>query len=346
VVKLKVIVDCDPGIDDALALALLAGSPEFDLRAVTTVCGNVAVEDSTRNAIRLLAACGRPEVPVGAGAAGPLVRPNPPYPPIHGLNGLGEVELSEVAGEPEAVRPAEGGGEPGAVGARSAMPALAAFERVLEPAAPGEITVIALAPLTNIALLLATRPDLADRIGLLAVMGATTDRGNMTPFAEFNTWADPEAACRVLGAGELPTRLFTLAATRKASIDESRRLELATWSPAGAALAEIIGGYDPRATGAGWPLHDAMVVAGLLEPEIVSLREAASIDVDTTTGTHRGATNVTWVDDVVLGNPVGDKGQERSGGGAPLEVAVDADPERFLGLLQERLAPLTWSQPD
>jgi len=312
-----VIVDCDPGIDDALALALLAASPEFDLRAVTTVRGNVTVELSTRNAIRTLAACGRPEVPVCQGAARPLVRLNPPYAPIHGLNGIGDVELPAAAQE------------------TSAEPALAAFERVLEPAAPGEITVIALAPLTNIALLLAMRPDLADRIGLLAVMGATIDRGNVTPFAEFNVWADPEAAYRVLAAGEVPTRLFTLAATRQAALDEPQRLELAGWSRVGATLAEMILGYDDQVTGAGWPLHDALVVAGLLEPGIVTLREAAAIEVDTTTGPHRGGTTVTWEPSSFC-NPEGDKRKR-----APFEVAVDADPARFRELLQERIAPLT-----
>ena len=202
---------------------------------------------------------------------------------------------------------------------------------MLEPAAPGEITVIALAPLTNLALLLALRPDLADRIGLLAVMGATIDRGNVTPFAEFNVWADPEAAYRVLAAGEVPTRLFTLAATRKAALDEQQRLELAGWSPAGATLAEMIRGYDDQVTGAGWPLHDAMVIAALLEPAIVTLREAAAIEVDTTTGPHRGATTVSW-EPSVLCSPVGDKRKR-----VPLEVAVDADPERFRELLQERI---------
>jgi pyrimidine-specific ribonucleoside hydrolase len=345
-----VIVDCDPGIDDALALAVLAVSPEFDLRAVTTVRGNVPVEDSTRNARRTLAAFGRPEVAVCPGAARPLVRLNRPFSPMHGPNGLGGVEL------PAAPAEVDSGGERPAAGramhkARSVPPAdgeaagaaaesaLAAFERVLEPAAPGEITVIALAPLTNIALLLAVRPDLADRIGLLAVMGATLDRGNITPFAEFNVWADPEAACRVLGAGEVPTRLFSLAATRQATVDELHRLKLAGWSPAGAMLAEIIGGYDPEVAAEGWPLHDAIVIAGLLEPPIVELREAAAIEVDTTTGPHRGATTVTWDQPHVLGSPVGDEGH----GVArrfPLEVAVDADPERFWELLRERIAPL------
>lgn len=372
-----VIVDCDPGIDDALALAVLAASPEFDLQAVTTVRGNVTVELATRNAMRTLAAFGRPEVPVCPGAARPLVRENPPYPPIHGANGIGDVELLEVEGEPRERKvttgggsapggerrvganpgevatgggapggerwadadPAEGGSAPG-----GATPALRAFERVLEPAAPGSVAVIALAPLTNIALLLAMRPDLADRIGLLAVMGATIDRGNITPFAEFNVWADPEAAHRVLAEGGIPTRVFTLAATRKAAFDESQRLELAGWSRAGATLAEMILGYDDQVTGAGWPLHDAMVVAGLLEPEIVQLHEAAAVDVGTTTGPHRGATTFTWREPAdgtgppdIGATPTATAEALRP---APLEVAVDADPERFRELLRERISAL------
>jgi pyrimidine-specific ribonucleoside hydrolase len=306
------VVDCDPGIDDALALALLAASPEFDLRLVTTVRGNVAVEDATRNAHRLLACCGRPEVPVAPGASRPLVRLASPRPPVHGVNGLGEVELPAAASESQA--PAE--------------PALAALERVLEPAAPGEITLIALAPLTNIALLLALRPDLADRIGLLAVMGGTIDRGNVTPFAEFNVWADPEAAYRVLCESDLPTRLFALAATRRASLDEPQRLELADWSPTGATLAEMILGYDDQVTGAGWPLHDAIVVAGLLDPEIATVRAAAAIEVDTSTGPRRGATSVTW-----------------DGDPKPLEVAVNADSERFRRMLRDRISSLALRQP-
>jgi pyrimidine-specific ribonucleoside hydrolase len=321
-----VVVDCDPGIDDSVALALLAASPEFDLRLVTTVRGNVTVDHSTRNARRLLRVLGRPEVPIAAGASRPLVRANPPYPPIHGDNGLGGHELPAAPGE----GPAE--------------PAMGALERVLGAAAPGEITLIALAPLTNLALLLAVRPDLADRIGLLAVMAATVDRGNVTPFAEFNVWADPEAAHRVLVEGDLPTRVFTMAATRKAALDESQRLELAGWSPIGEALAAMILGYDDQVTGAGWPLHDAMVVAGLLDPEIVTLRSASSLVVDTTTGPHRGATAFTW-DGPAEG--VGSRLSADSAGECelaaesrpprPLEVAVDADPERFRGLLRERL---------
>ena len=226
------------------------------------------------------------------------------------MNGLGGIELPPAGPE------------------GSAEPAMAAFERVLEPAAPGEITVIALAPLTNLALFLELRPDLADRIGLLATMATTIDRGNVTPFAEFNVWADPEAAYRVLSEGGLPTRVFPLAATRRAALDERQRLELAASSPVGASLAEMILGYDDQVTGAGWPLHDAMVVAELLEPGIVELREAAAVEVDTSTGPRRGATTVTWRDP---------EGPEPA---RPLEVAVDADSERFRRLLGERISRL------
>jgi pyrimidine-specific ribonucleoside hydrolase len=320
------VVDCDPGIDDAVALALIAASPEFDLRAVTTVRGNVTVEKATRNAIDLLDAFGRGDVPVGEGAPRPLVRANPPYPPVHGENGLGGFEI------------------PVATSARHTEPALDLLVRVLASADPGEVTVIALAPLTNLALLLDLRPDLAERIGMLAVMAATVDRGNVTPFAEFNVWADPEAAHRVLSEGGLPTRIFALAATRKAALDEPQRRELAIYSPVGASLAEMILGYDDQVTGAGWPLHDAMVVAGLLEPDIVTLRQASSIAVDTSTGPQRGATTFTWDSPRVPGSPEADKGRAVEPA-RPLEVAVDADSERFRDLLRERISSPSRSQP-
>lgn len=305
-----VVVDCDPGIDDAVALALVAASPEFDLRAVTTVRGNVPVDLCTRNAARLLAAFGRPDVAVAGGATRPLVRANLEYPRIHGSDGLGEVELPAVAGE------------------AGTGPALTLLERVLEAAAPGEVTVVALGPLTNLALLLDLRPDLAERIGLLAVMGATIDRGNVTPFAEFNVWVDPEAAHRVLVEGELErVRLFTLAATRRAALNEDQRLELASWSPAGATLAQMILGYDDQVTGAGWPLHDAIVVAALLDPSLVTLRPATAITVDTSTTPRRGHTSFEWDGDPRPNGPT-------------LEVAVNANPEAFRALLSSRISTL------
>jgi pyrimidine-specific ribonucleoside hydrolase len=350
-----IVVDCDPGIDDAVALALVAASPELDLRAVTTVRGNVPVDLCARNAMRVLATFGRGDVPVAGGAARPLVRANPEYPRIHGLDGLGDVELVDPAGEIGAAAGGEavsaiavGGGPAGAAGALDLLAA------VLEPAAPGEVTVIALGPLTNLALLLDLRPDLADRIGTLAVMGATIDRGNVTPFAEFNVWADPEAAHRVLVEGELArVRLFTLAATRKAALNEGQRLELGGWSDGGATLAEMILGYDDQVTGAGWPLHDAMVVAALIDPTLVTLRPAAAVAVDTSTGPRRGHTAFDWDGE---GFPAGSRAAAEAGVTAfepqwkiddeppppspTLEVATNADPERFRSLLKERISTL------
>jgi pyrimidine-specific ribonucleoside hydrolase len=153
-------------------------------------------------------------------------------------------------------------------------------------------------------------------------MGATIGAGNITPFAEFNVWADPEAAYRVLAEGGLPTRLFTLAATAKANLDEPQRLRLAGWSAIGASLAEMLLGYDEKLKGRDWPLHDAMVVAGLLRPEIITLR-TATIEIDTGTGPRRGANTFDWSPDPPEGT---------------LEVAVDADAERFRELLEERIS--------
>jgi pyrimidine-specific ribonucleoside hydrolase len=304
---IPVVVDCDPGIDDTVALAVIAASGEFDLRAVTTVRGNVPVDVCTDNARRALAVLGLPDVPVAAGAGRPLVRTVSAYPVIHGANGLGEVELPPVERRRD-----------------DAEPAVAVLERVLEAAGRREVVVVALGPLTNLATLLAMRPDLADRVALLAVMGATIGAGNITPFAEFNVWADPEAAYRVLAEGGLPTRLFTLAATAKANLDEPQRLLLAGWSATGASLAEMLLGFDPELKGDDWPLHDAMVVAGLLRPEILTLRNAA-LDIDTGTGPRRGASTFAWSPDPQEGT---------------IEVAVDADAESFRELLEERISRL------
>jgi pyrimidine-specific ribonucleoside hydrolase len=300
------VVDCDPGIDDTVALALLAAGDEFDLRAVTTVRGNVPVGDCTRNARRALARLGLPEVPVAAGASRPLVRAIPAYPVIHGANGHGDLELPPTPRDGDAER------------------ALATLERVLEAADPEGVVIVALGPLTNLAILLGTRPDLAGRIGTLAVMGTTLGDGNITPFAEFNVWADPEAAYRVLVEGDVPTRLFTLAATDAAGLDEDQRLSLAGWSETGEWLARMLLGYDEKLKGRGWPLHDALVVADLLRPGIATLRRGA-VDIDTSTGPRRGASTFDWAPPA---------------GSHAIEVAVDAAAAPFLALLEERISRL------
>lgn len=301
--RLQVVVDCDPGIDDAVALALIAASEELELRAVTTISGNVPVELSTRNAARVLQLLGREEVPIAAGASRPLIRATPAYPPIHGVNGLGEVELPAA--------PNEDGAEP----------AIDLLAGVLRDAEPGTVTVLALGPLTNIALLLAVHPELSSRIARLLTMSASIDRGNVTPYAEFNVWVDPEAAHRILVESDLSLRVVTLAATRRAALDEEQRLALAACSLPGELLAEMILGYTDLDPDSGWPLHDAMVVASLLDPEIVEVREA-SVTVDTGTGPQRGRTEFDF----------------SAHGPLKLEVGVDADAARFRELLSARIS--------
>ena len=179
---IPLVIDTDPGIDDALAILLALASPEVDLRLVTTVHGNVELAQTTENALRVLHLAGRSDVPVAAGAAASLVHPQPERAGhVHGAAGLGGVEL---APSPAAADP---------------RPAVVALAELLMTS-PEPVTVAAVGPLTNLALLLRVFPEAAARIGRLVVMGGSAARGgNVTAAAEFNVWADPEAAQAVLG---------------------------------------------------------------------------------------------------------------------------------------------------
>ena len=180
------LLDCDPGIDDAVAIMLACASPEFDLLGVTTVSGNVGLEHTTRNARGLLALAGRPDVPVAAGAPRPLVRAQPARAAyVHGDDGIRGVPLPEPAAP---------------LDPRHAVALLA--DTVAASTEP--VTLAAVGPLTNVALFYALHPELAARLGGLVVMGGSVGAGNVTPAAEFNIWADPEAAYRVLTDPGLP----------------------------------------------------------------------------------------------------------------------------------------------
>jgi pyrimidine-specific ribonucleoside hydrolase len=311
---IPLVVDCDPGIDDAVALALAVASPEVEVQAVTTVSGNAPVELTTRNALQLLHALGRKDVPVAAGARRALVRvgwrglPSP-----HGENGLGGVEL----GECEATAAKE-----------HAVDRLAG---VLQHAARRSVTVVALGPLTNLALLLALRPECVEGIDRLVVMGGSTGRGNITPAAEFNVWTDPEAARRVLADSGLQVCLVGLDVTRRATLDERAVAELRAGSGWGGILASMIAGYGDRAAG-GWPLHDALAVAAGVDPTLITTRPAR-VEVDTGVGAERGRTLCTFVDDQ------GSFDEPTPGSSATrCEVAVDVDVARFRDLVLSRVA--------
>jgi inosine-uridine nucleoside N-ribohydrolase len=178
----KVLLDCDPGIDDALAIAFACGHPGLDLRAVTTVGGNVPLAQTTVNALSVLELAGRPDVPVAAGSPGPLLQPLADARLVHGETGLGEARLPPPARQPVAAH------------------AIDLMNEVVS-AAPGAITLIATGPLTNVALALRRYPALAGQVADFVIMGGSAGRGNVTPAAEFNIATDPEAAAIVFAAG-------------------------------------------------------------------------------------------------------------------------------------------------
>src|ERR1700734_3186399 len=177
----SIILDCDPGIDDALAIAFAAGSPGIELAGITTVAGNVGLAKTTANALSVAAFAGL-DVPVTPGSAVPLMRPALDAGHVHGDSGLGGAVL------PPSAR---------AAGAEHATD----FIIDTLAASPGEITLVATGPLTNIALAVRREPRLADWVQGFVIMGGSAGRGNVTPAAEYNIWADPEAAAAVFRAG-------------------------------------------------------------------------------------------------------------------------------------------------
>jgi purine nucleosidase len=178
----KVILDCDPGIDDALAIAFACGHPGVDLRGVTTVAGNVGLTLTTANALSVLEFADCQHVPVAAGSPVPLMRPHSDARDVHGESGLGHARLP-----PPQARPLDAH----------------ATELIIDTigASPGEITLVATGPLTNIALAVRRQPALVSQVADFVIMGGSAARGNVTPAAEYNIATDPEAAAIVFGAG-------------------------------------------------------------------------------------------------------------------------------------------------
>jgi pyrimidine-specific ribonucleoside hydrolase len=271
------VIDTDPGIDDALALLLALASPEVDLRLVTTVHGNVDLDRTTDNALRVLHLAGRSDVPVAAGARTSLVVP--PFARaghVHGEAGLGGVVLPP---------------SPATVDPRPAVVALAELLR----ASTEPVTVAAIGPLTNIALLLAVYPDEAARIGRLVVMGGSAARGgNVTGAAEFNVWADPEAASVVFAAG-LPTVMVGLDVTLPTVLTEAGIARFAAAGPVGATAAATLRQYLDHARSTygtdGVVVHDALALTEAIVPGTVHT-ERRDVVVDTGPGAGRGQTLV------------------------------------------------------
>jgi purine nucleosidase len=298
----RILIDCDPGHDDAIALLLALASPEAELLGVTTVAGNQTLEKTTANAIRVLEFVGRNEIPVAAGADRPLVREQVVASNVHGETGLDGPDLP-----PPQASPLE----------RHAVDFLADQIR----AHAGAVTLVPTGPLTNVALLLALHPDA--RPERIVLMGGAIAEGNVTPAAEFNIWCDPEAAARVFASG-IDVTMIGLDVTHKALFTPAHvaRLE----GPVGGMVRELMRFYGEfhrtvyRFDGS--PVHDAVAVAHVLRPDLVTT-EHLNTEIDVESELCRGRTVVdVW---------------RRSGREPNSRVGVDIDADGFLELLIERL---------
>jgi pyrimidine-specific ribonucleoside hydrolase len=276
--RTPLVIDTDPGIDDALAILLALASPEVDLQLVTSVHGNVELAQVTENALRVLHLAGRSDVPVAAGAAGPLVHPLPERAGhVHGAAGLGGVELPP---SPVPVDP---------------RPAVVALADLLMDHEPGTVTVAPIGPLTNVALLLHVFPEAAARIGRVVWMGGSATRGgNVTAAAEFNAWADPEAAAAVLGS-DLPVTMVGLAVTLPTVLTETGIERFRGAGPVGAAAAGFLRQYVDAARDRygidGVCVHDALALTEAIVPGTLGTVRREVV-VGTTLGAARGQTLV------------------------------------------------------
>jgi pyrimidine-specific ribonucleoside hydrolase len=309
----RLIIDTDPGIDDTYALALACASPEVDLIGVTTVFGNVGLANTTRNALRVLALCGREDVPVAAGADRPLVHPHAHRArQVHGEDGLSG--MSDTL--PQRAT--------GLVG----TDAVSLMVRLLDES-PEPVTIVPIGPLTNIALLLAAHPNVQSKIERLVVMGGGLNGGNVTAAAEFNIWSDPEAARRVLVEESVPTTLVTMDLTVRCAVDGTWLDRLAASGPLGDTLVKLSASYRSHYRLSlghdGVVIHDAVAVAEAIRPGLLRTTRMP-VEVDCGQGPARGMT-------------IADRRQSHTQDSPrKIDVALDADLDEVRTFLLSRLA--------
>jgi inosine-uridine nucleoside N-ribohydrolase len=305
--RVPVLIDCDPGHDDAIALLLALASPELDVLGVTTVAGNTTLAKTTANALRVLEFVGRGDVPVAAGAERPLVRDPFVADYVHGETGLDGPTLPAPRGTPLP---------------RHGVDFLA--ERL--QASPRPVTLIPTGPLTNVAILLATHPEAVSQIERIVLMGGSIAEGNVTPAAEFNVWADPEAAARVFSSG-LDITMIGLDVTHQALVTVADSERLRSLGRTGTMVAELLDffsrfhvetyGFD------GAPVHDAVAVAEVARPGLVETVER-HVAVECGSELCRGRTVVDrW---------------RRTDNPPNAKVGIGLDRGAFVELLAERLA--------
>ena len=301
----KFIIDTDTASDDAVALVMALRHPAIQVEAITVVAGNVPLPQALQNALYTAELCGA-RAPVYAGRAAPLLRELATAQEVHGNDGMGDIGLP-VHGR----MPADGN-------------AIDVLREVIHANA-GEITLVTLGPLTNVALALLTEPDLASKVKECYIMGGIgAGHGNVTPLAEFNIWVDPEAAKIVYESGMNITMVGWDISWKYATFDAAQAEEIRS---IGTPLAEFVVNiqstltdYAKAATGlAGFDLPDPITVAAAIDPSICAYKNFR-VDVTTGEGLERG---VTVVD--VLGV---------TGRAPQIRVATSADREAFVGLLR------------
>jgi inosine-uridine nucleoside N-ribohydrolase len=301
-----IVIDCDPGHDDAIAILLALASPEVELRGITTVAGNQTLDKTTRNALRVLELAGRADIPVAAGADRPLVRTLRTAANVHGESGLDGPDLPEPVTIPVDGHAAD------------------VLAELIEPG----VVLVPTGPLTNVAMLLERHPDVRERLERIVWMGGAIAEGNVTPAAEFNAFVDPEAAAAVFGSG-IPVTMIGLDVTHKALFDSGHAERLRGTGAVGRAVAELadffLEFHRQRYRFDGAPIHDAMAVAHVIDPTLVTTLRC-NVAIETASQYCDGRTVVDlWH---VVDGP------------RDADVGVDVDAHRFLELLVERIAAL------
>src|SRR5580700_6151175 len=262
----RIIIDTDPGIDDAMAILLALRSPELKVEAITPVSGNVPLELTLPNALRLVEIAGRTDIPVAAGAGVPLVRRLVTATHAHGENGLGGVEFP-----PPSIKPVK-------------ETATEMIRRIVR-GSPGEISIVAIGPLTNIATVLRADPELPALIPAIVLMGGSLSGGNVTPAAEFNFYVDPEAALIVFHSG-IPITMVGLDVTRKVQLREEHVAALeAGKNPSSQAAGRIMRSTMELYRKTGFPggptMHDPLALASMIDSAVVTLQDYF-VDIETT----------------------------------------------------------------
>ena len=307
--KHSIIIDCDPGQDDAIAILLALASPEIDVVAITVVAGNVPLSLTEKNARKMVELSGRTDVPVHAGCARPIMQPLTTAEEVHGESGLDGPEL------PEPTMPL------------AEEHAVDTIIRIVRERPAKSITLVPVGPLTNIALALIKAPDIVDRIQHIALMGGALELGNVTPAAEFNIYVDPHAA-RVVFESGIPITMFGLDVTHKALVTHERieRIQALDNRVAinAAALLNFFSKYDlDRYHMGGAPLHDPCPIAWLINPALFSGKQC-NVVIETDNTPSIGRTVVDW--------------WGATDGPRNATVITEIDCPAFYDLLTERLA--------